>query len=138
MSAPPNDAGTHGTPARVLFIIRAAIVSGVLLFAVVAWVIRSSTPAEVSQDYRRLLGMVALVVAIAMAGALYVVRGARDRAATRAQKVTQSIVAWALGEAAAMLGVVYFFVTGALDRAWPGLVVLLLAVALFPVPPDEG
>ena len=56
---------------------------------------------------------------------------------TRAQRCTNSIIGWALGESAGFLGVISFFLGNPPVWTLPGLIVLAIALVAFPVMEDE-
>lgn len=128
----------HGPPARALGIIRLAIVSGVALFAAVTVFLLNAGRIDPDPELRGPLNLAVLGVCVACALTINLLRSRRDAAATRAQRTTLSITGWAVGEAAAMVSIVSTFLSGALTTLLAGAAILALALAFFPVPPDEG
>jgi hypothetical protein len=47
-----------------------------------------------------------------------------------------SIIAWAVGEGAALLGLVTYYLLGSTQSAAPGLLAFAVALGLFPIPRD--
>lgn len=125
-----------GTPARSLFVVRIAIVSAVVLFTAMTWYVRSrapqgTDPSAAAEFAWPILGIQALtalgVVALSWAG---------RRTAERARLTNVAIMGWAVGEMAAIAGIVFWFVTGSTERLGFGLLVFAAALLLFRIPPD--
>jgi hypothetical protein len=119
---------------RPLFVIRTAMVSGVIVLAVGPFVMRqrgliASPPAE-TQGLMRTMALVAAGIAVAIVLALRARLGDADPGKAR----SLTIVGWAAGEFAAMAGLACYLLTGAQAAAAPGLLVFALAMVLFPVP----
>ena len=129
-----------GTPLNgaKLRIIRFAMLAGLLMFAGIAYYIRSNRPADMPPTNTDLaairyvaFGMCALALV-----AMWVLRGVRQRAAAD-KRGTYSLMGTAFGEAAALLGIVYYFIGG--DDFLPfavGLLVFLLSWSLLPADPE--
>jgi hypothetical protein len=116
-----------------LSIIRVAMLAGVLMFGAVVWWLRRGgsaagvEPAAIANV--RMLAAVWLAVSVSGLAALFALT---SRQVDEARRRTLSIVAWALGEGAALAGGVVYLVAG--DPRWylGGVFVLLLAFVLFP------
>lgn len=123
---------TQGPPAATLQIIRASIAGAPLLLALVATQIRP-TPAEPHVE----IAYVAAVFALAMLGPILLFQRHTRTRPTRGERATFSIIGWAMGESAALLGAVSYFLGN--DPLWtlPGFITLAVALLLFPVPQDE-
>lgn len=122
-------------PTRNLFIIRIALMTGVFLFAAIAFFgprvgIEADTqfPAAVEQLRYVLWGFVAL----AAAGAL-LLRGKAETAAPE-RRGTYLIVGWALGEAAALFGIVQYMGGGNAASMGLGLMTFVFTLVLLPIP----
>ncbi|HYH83802.1 MAG TPA: hypothetical protein VEX86_28680 [Longimicrobium sp.] len=125
----------NGTKLRI---IRFAMLAGLLMFAGVAYYIRSNQPADMPPPASDLaairyvaFGMCALALV-----ATWVLRGVRQRAALD-KRGTLGLIGTAFGEAAALLGIVYYFIGG--DDFLPfavGLLVFLLSWSLLPADPE--
>ncbi|HYJ80328.1 MAG TPA: hypothetical protein VEW03_12025 [Longimicrobiaceae bacterium] len=135
--SPPSPLHRPPPDAAVLFIIRAALVLGVLTFAAVTWYIHSSAPrpaypAEPTLSWA-VLGAWALVTA-----ALLFIGGRYRHTEARVERVRLAIVGWALGEMAALLGGVHYFLTGDPLRFGFGLLIFCIALVMFPIPRNQG
>ena len=117
-----------------LAVIRIAMLVGVLLFGAVIWFLQGrpgwAPPTPASLPTLRVAVFAAWGLAAVVLLALRV-RAARPGGAARG---TLSLVAWAVGEGAALMGGVYYFLSG--DARWflGGLFVMLASFLLFPVP----
>ena len=122
-------------PYRNLFIIRIALMTGVFLFAAVAFfgprfglVTDTQLPAAVEQLRYVLWGF----VAVAVAGAL-LLRG-KVEAAAPAKQAQYLIIGWALGEAAALFGIVQFMTSAGVASLGLGLMTFVFTLVLLPIP----
>lgn len=133
MTAPNRSPRPLPSSTVQLSIIRLAMLSGVLMFGgVVWWLRRSGSATEVDAAAIanvRILAAAGLGVAVSGLVALYALTG---RQADEARRRTFSIIAWAMGEGAALAGGVYYMFAG--DPRWylGGLFVLLVSFVLFP------
>jgi hypothetical protein len=122
-------------PKQALNIIRIAMLAGVLVFGAVAYVVRmgGSQPALTGEGAHtlRLAGMVLWV--IALLGLIGMRLLLRERI-ERGRDTQLPIIAWALAEAPALFGGVFFLMTGDWSIFAAGVVGLVAAFALFPVP----
>ena len=120
-------------PTATLAIIRIALVAGVLIFGAVVWYLRSQQPAAVPSEVDgralRIAGQVVWLLVIL--GVLVVFTLARKAPPDRRPML--SVVAWALGEATALYGAVFWLLLG--DSQWYlyGLVCLVLTYFIFPI-----
>ncbi|MDP1858675.1 MAG: hypothetical protein Q8K82_08390 [Gemmatimonadaceae bacterium] len=115
------------------FLIRIAMLTGVLMFGGVTWFLRQSEPAPQVEAsvLPTLLWMARAVWAVAIVGCVIlfgIVR--RDHSGVRARKL--SVIAWALGESVALLGGAVWFLTGTPIWYAPGVVFLVLTFIAFP------
>lgn len=121
------------TPA-LLALIRIALVAGVLMFGGLTLFIHrqgSWTPmAEGDIDTLRIAGFVIWGIAV---GGMILLRGKAGREIDRSRYATLSIVGWALGEAPALFGGVYYFLTA--NAVWyiNGLLLLIASFVIFPI-----
>lgn len=125
---------TMKAPAALhLAVIRLAMLVGVLLFGGIIWFLRregSVTPLDAgAAEGARLIAVVWLVGSIA---GLVAMLALSNRNIAEARRRTLSILAWALGEGAALAGGVVYLMAG--DARWylGGLFVLLASFVLFP------
>ena len=127
---PPANAAT-------LFIIRLAFVSAVVMFGAATWFVQSQQTQEFTRPNETLDWLVIGVWAVAAVGLMLLSR--RYRAAPRgAERRTLAIIGWALGEAAALIGGVHYFLTGNPLRYGYGLLIFCISLMLFPIARDEG
>ena len=115
------------------FLIRIAMLTGVLMFGGVTWFLRQSepTPQVESTLLPTLLWMARAVWAVAIVGCIIlfgIVR--RDPSGLRARRL--SVIAWALGESVALFGGAVWFLTGTPVWYAPGVVFLVLTFIAFP------
>lgn len=128
--------GGMPTGALQLHIIRASLLMGVLLFAAVTWHIRSQGTPPPQPDGGG-IGMAVLGVWAVVTVMVIFASRRYNAVATRQERTTWAIIGWSLGEAAGMAGTVYYFMTGDPTRFFIGLVMMVVVLRLFPVPPDE-
>lgn len=136
MTNPTDTRGGTAANAQQLHIIRASLLAGVLMFAAVTYYMRSQGTPPPNPDGNG-IGMAVLVVwAAAMVMVIFASRR-YNAVATRRERTTWAIIGWSLGEAAGMAGTVHYFMTGDPTRFGIGLVMMVVVLRLFPVPPDE-
>lgn len=138
MTQPPVSSGTR-VPLAVQSIIAFALGAGVLLFgAIVYYLQQQGTWAPVDPERTQGLRLVAMLACLLGAGALYLLRRRTAARAEMARYAHVNLVAWSIGELAALLGGIYFFVSG--DPTWYflGVIVFVGAVLLFPVRSRQG
>ena len=121
-------------PKQVLTLVRIALLTGVLVFGAVAYVVRQGSAPSIAAGEATTLRLVGMIVwGIALAGLIGLRLVFRARAeAGRDTKLP--LIAWALGEMPALFGGVFYLLTGDWTIFMTGLVGLLAAFALFPVP----
>lgn len=128
MSAAPPPA------ARSLFMIRVAMAVGVATFLVVAWFITSlGRPPVVSPSAVRTL-TTAMYVAVGVSAAIIMALRLRIDAAAPGMRRSLTVVAWAVGEFAALFGGVALFLSGTWTVALPGALVFALSLAAVRIP----
>ena len=137
----PADRGGSSSPAPTPAqqgIIRLSLLVGVLLFGgVVAWL---SSQGRVPPGGRpadeatvRFLRMLAPAIAVAAAVAATYLRYVISRTPDAGRVWQLRLVAWAVGEAAALLGAVHWFLSGDPSRYVIGLVALLATFVVVPL-----
>lgn len=124
-SAPPS--------AAALRLIHLALKLGVLLFLVVAFVVRRGTPPPAADVPLHIIMLLAslppIVVALLLRSRLQARRSGESSDAWWAAHGTHAIVIWALVESAGLMGVVGYWVTGnALPLAATAVAFLLFAM----------
>lgn len=131
---------THrpASTAKVFFLIRAAMTVGVITFIGVAWLIRGrGQPAAVPPASASTLTAV-MYASVGLAAAAVMALRLRLASSTTEMRRSLSVVAWAVGEFAALFGGVAFFLTGDWQLVLPGALVFALALAAVPLPRDSG
>lgn len=122
-------------PTRNLFIIRIALMTGVFLFAAVAFFgprVGLETDTQFPAAVEQLRYVLWAFVAIAAAGAL-MLRGKAETAPPE-RRGLYLIVGWALGEAAALFGVVQYMGGGNAASMGLGLMTFVFTLVLLPIP----
>ena len=116
---------------RTLGLIRIALLIGVLAFGGIVWHLRASgdTSYRVDRHALRVAGQAVWAVATLGTLALFVLAGT----ATTERRASFSVVAWALGEATALYGGLFWLLLG--DSQWYlyGVACLLLTYFIFPI-----
>jgi hypothetical protein len=116
-----------------LAVIRLAMLVGVLIFGGVIWFLRRQGGlAPLDADAAAGARLIAVVWLVGSIGGLVAMLALTSREVTEARRRTLSILAWALGEGAALAGGVVYLMAG--DARWyiGGLFVLLASFVLFP------
>jgi hypothetical protein len=117
--------------ARALAVIRIALLVGVLVFGGIIWHLRTSgdTPYNVNPRALRTAGQAVWALMTVGTLGLFVAVGR----ATAERRATLSVLAWALGEATAIYGGLFWLLLG--DKQWYlyGVACLLLTYFIFPV-----
>lgn len=122
-------------PYRNLFIIRIALMTGVFMFAGIAYVgprfgMMSAVDFGAMNDGLRYLSWAFL--ALAVAGALLLRTKLEGAPPDRVSQLL--IIGWALGEAAALMGIVTFMAGGGLSPLALGLMGFVCTLVLLPIP----
>jgi hypothetical protein len=122
-------------PYRNLFIIRTALMTGVFLFAGVAYfgprfgmAMDTQFPAAVEQFRYVLWGFVAIAVAAAL-----LLRSKVETAAPEKQ-AQFLIIGWAVGEAAALFGAVQYMTGAGIASLGLGLMSFVFTLVMLPIP----
>jgi len=118
-----------------LALIRVAMLAGVLTFGAVVWFLRRTGNAPPLADAADTLRLVGVVVAFVTVAGILLCRTLASRARESAQRTTFRVAGWAVGEAAALYGGLYYFATGRPLGYMLGLMLLLMAFVLIPVAP---
>jgi hypothetical protein len=126
---------SRATPAS-MFIIRISLVFGVVMFGGLTWYLHSQRTEPFPTDNETVTWVVLGAWTVITIGIVYL-SGRYRAAASRDQRITLAIIGWALGEAAALLGGVHYFVTGSPQRYGYGFLIFVIALVLFPIPRDE-
>ena len=103
---------TQSITPKTLTLIRGAMLGGVLVLGLAVWFIgrsRHVEPPTANVTHPLAYGWYALL--LAAAGGTVALRKAQDARQTFEERARLSIVGWALAEAPALLGGVYFFLT---------------------------
>jgi len=120
----------------VLRVVRVAMLTMLLLFVGLASYLHQGNPPQLSPETD--LGAIRLVgfaMCVGMMAGVLVVRTVRQRVAME-KRGTLALVGTAMGEAAALLGAVYYFMGGGLEVFAAGLLVFLSTWALLPADPE--
>ncbi|MDP1889579.1 MAG: hypothetical protein Q8K55_01700 [Gemmatimonadaceae bacterium] len=119
---------------KAFFLIRLAMAVGVITFIAVAWFLqgRSEIPARTVSSLTTLT--TAMYTAVGIAAAVIMALRLRIASAEPAMRRSLSVVAWAVGEFAALFGGVMLFLTGDLRLVLPGALVFALALAAVRIP----
>lgn len=122
---------------RALGLVRIALLLGILLFGALTYVVhRQSAPLPPTPGALAPVRlMVMIVMAAALVGAL-VMRVQIARVRDAARRAPLQIITWAMGEAAALAGGVYYFVAGEPRWYLIGVLVLLASLVVVPLRPD--
>jgi hypothetical protein len=129
----PRLPGSPPTPPSTLAIIRIALLMGVLAFGGITYMVqKGETWAPAEPDLLAPL-RVAMLATWVMATVLLLVMRARLARLTETAGRSILMVAWAIGEGAALFGGVYYFLSG--DGTWfvIGLFFMLASFILFPI-----
>ena len=123
-------------PSKQLFIIRIALMTGVLMFAALTLYQRSAgaamdpNPAVPTMRYLLwvLIGVSALVTLFLRP---------RVEGGELAKRGSWALIGWSVGEAAALLGIVIHFVGGPVSSLALGVLAFVFALMLLPVPRER-
>lgn len=123
-------------PMKAFFMIRIAMTVGVTTFILLAWFLSGmGKPPSISPASLATLKTV-MYTAVGAAAAVVMVLKLRIAAAEPAMRRSLSVVAWAVGEFAAIFGGVLLFLTGDWRLVLPGALVFALALAAVGMPRD--
>ena len=120
--------------AKVMLLIRVAMTVGVVTFIVVAWALRGRGDMPVVPAPSRATLTTVMYAAVGVAAAIIVALKLRIAGSAPAMARSLSVVAWAVGEFAAIFGGVMLFLTGELRLALPGVLVFAMCLALVRIP----
>jgi hypothetical protein len=115
--------------AKRALLIRVAMAVGVATFLIVAWFVSSRRPTTVPPQTLRAL-TTAMYVAVGAAAAVIMALRIRIAAATAPTRLALAVVAWAVGEFAALFGGVLLFLTGDWTVALPGALVFAMSLVV--------
>ncbi|MBW7932791.1 MAG: hypothetical protein H3C62_04095 [Gemmatimonadaceae bacterium] len=114
---------------KQLLVIRVAMTAGVVTFLVVAWIVSSRSAAPMlTPDRVRILTTV-MYAAVGLAAAGIMALRLRLASVSPAMRRSLSVVAWAVGEFAAIFGGVLLLLTGDWTLALPGALVFAMSLA---------
>jgi len=124
-------------PSRQLFIIRIALMTGVLMFAALTLYQRSSgtamdpNPAVPAMRY-------VLWVVIGVSALVTLFLRPRVEGGELSKRGLWALIGWSVGEAAALLGTVIHFVGGPVSSLALGVLAFVFALMLLPVPRERS
>lgn len=119
---------------KVLFLIRLAMTVGVITFVVVAWFLHGRGQPPIASPSSLTALTTAMYTAVGIAAAVVMALKLRIASAEPAMRRSLSVVAWAVGEFAAIFGGVMLFLTGDLRLVLPGALVFAMALAVVRIP----
>lgn len=125
---------TPAPGAKVFFLIRLAMTVGVITFVVVAWFLHGRGQPSLATPSSLTALTTAMYVAVGIAAAVVMALRLRIASAEPAMRRSLSVVAWAVGEFAALFGGVLLFLTGELRLVLPGALVFALTLAAVRIP----
>jgi hypothetical protein len=132
MTSPPPS-----PPVRTLALVRIAMLGGTLLIGLVLWQLRKVAGAPPPNDSAAAALQVAFIVVAVLAVVFTIVV---QRLIVRGDGVNRGglpIVAWAMGEAPALLGIVRYYLSGDARSYLVGLLIFLATLVLIPVRPQR-
>lgn len=122
-------------PAQAYLAIRIAMMAGLLLFGGVSWFLHQRPEWQPPRpEVTDGLASIGRVMWVAAAAALTVLFFQHRKADTPVRASTLAIVAWSVGEALALFGVVYFYLAAV--PAWyvAGMLAMAITFVAFPPP----
>jgi Na+-transporting NADH:ubiquinone oxidoreductase subunit NqrE len=127
------------TPARLperqrFLVIRIAMAVGVATFIVVAGVLQAKGQLAAPPAATLAKLKTAMYVAVGVAAAIVMALRLRIESAAPAMRRALAVVAWAVGEFAALFGGVVFLVGGDWRLVLPGALVFAMSLAVVPIP----
>jgi uncharacterized membrane protein len=131
---------THGALTRsTLKLIRVTLLAGVLGFGVVVWyILQTAAPEPLDERAANALRIAFLAVVLLDLPLLFVLRSAQSRVRGYASAARLTIVGWAQGEGVALFGTVLYLLTARVSLWVLGVLVLLTAFVLVPLPGEES
>ena len=123
-------------PAKVFFLIRAAMVAGVVAFLAGLWYVRGRGQVAAVPPASAATLTTVMYASVAMAAAAVMALRLRLSSVAPAQQRSLAVVSWAVGEFAVLFGGVVFFLTGEWAKVLPGALVFAIALAAVPLPRD--
>jgi len=120
----------HIPRSAVLRIVRFALLASVLILGVAALLVHrtGAAPATLASIDFGLIRLIFVAIFSMIALLLIVLRSAHGRVSDDQRRTNLVIMAWALGESAAIMGGVYWFLTGRAGLYGAGLAVFLLSL----------
>ena len=119
---------------KTLFLIRTAMVVGVIAFMGGLWFSRGrGQTAVVTAASLRTLTTV-MYTSVGLAAAVVMALRLRLASSTPERQAALSVISWAVGEFAALFGGVAYFLTGEWQLVLPGALVFAIALAAVPLP----
>src|SRR5690606_19619614 len=118
----------------VLRVIRLSLLFGVLAFGAVAYFTQAQRQPSLDTDALNALRLAVLALSAAVVVAAFVFRAVRTRSADPAAIANTTIIAWAVGEAPAILGAVTYFLSGDSQPFLVGVTAFLLMLVAMPLP----
>lgn len=120
------------TTSQLAFIQLSLVMGPVLFFGVTYFVRHQPGFTPVSNPLPDGVQYLLPVVFVLALGGVFIVRNFRTSSSNDQQFATFSLIGWAVAEAAALLGCVYFFLNGDPKWAITGIFVQLFSVVLLP------
>lgn len=118
--------------AATLRIIRVALLTGVLVFGGVAYYLIQQKGGGLAPEHADTLQIVNIALLVVAAVGIMIVQGRHATEREPSRRTTLNILAWAMGEAVALIGGVHFLLIG---NPVPYLVGLMMMIASFIVVP---
>ncbi len=118
----------------VLRVIRLSLLFGVLAFGAIAYFTQGQRQPSLDTDAFNALRLAVLALSAAVVVAAFVFRAVRARSADPAAIANTTIIAWAVGEAPAILGAVTYFLSGDSQPFLVGVAAFLLMLVAMPLP----
>ncbi len=118
-----------------LAIMRAVLGSGPIIFGVVCWFLRRQPGTTPTGSASPLSYMAVVLSAFAIAAAI-VIRGQLVQVTDLKLRAPKLLAAWVIGEAAALFGVITFFMSG--DATWFVVSLIAMLAAFIIVPIQRG
>jgi len=118
----------------VLRLIRLSLLFGVLAFGAVAYFTQTQRQPSLDPGVHNALRLAVFVLSAAVVVAAFVFRTLRARATEPAAVASTTIIAWAVGEAPAILGAATYFLSGDAQPFFIGVAAFLLMLISVPLP----